>query len=164
VLGASLYIIVCSAKNRIRARLRRLREPRYLIGAIVCGAYLYFTFFARSRSSQAGAARRASRGARSLPAPFVTVLAAAPAFAGLALLVVSALSWVVPVSSGLLDFSEAETQFLFPAPVSRRQLLVHRIMRSQIGLLFSSIIVAVVAPSMAGAARVRALRWPSCLY
>ena len=83
------------------------------------------------------------------------MLAAAPAFAGLALLVVSALSWVVPVSSGLLDFSEAETQFLFPAPVSRRQLLVHRIMRSQIGLLFSSIIVAVVAPSMAGAARVR---------
>lgn len=155
MLGASLYIIVCSAKNRIRARLRRLREPRYLIGAIVGGAYLYFTFFARSRSSQASAARRASRGARSLPAPFVTVLAAAPAFAGLALLVVSALSWVVPVSSGLLDFSEAETQFLFPAPVSRRQLLVHRIMRSQIGLLFSSIIVAVVAPSMAGAARVR---------
>lgn len=155
MLGASLYIIVCSAKNRIRSRLRRLREPRYLIGAIVGGAYLYFSFFARSRSSRASAARRAARGASRLPAPFLTVLAAAPAFAGLALLVVSVLSWVVPVSSGLLDFSEAETQFLFPAPVSRRQLLLHRILRSQIGLLFSSIIVGIVTPSMAGSTRLR---------
>jgi hypothetical protein len=155
VLGASLYIILCSAKNRIRTRLRRLREPRYLIGALVGAAYLYFSFFARSRSSQASAAQRSRRGARGLPAPFVAVLSAAPAFAALGLLVVSALSWLVPVSSGLLDFSEAETQFLFPAPVSRRQLLLHRILRSQIGLLFSSIIVGIVTPSMAGTSRLR---------
>jgi hypothetical protein len=155
VVGASLYIIICSAKNRIRVRMRRLREPRYLIGALVGVAYLYFTFFARSRSSQASAARRSRRGTRGLPAPFVAVLSAAPAFAALGLLVVSALSWLVPVSSGLLDFSEAETQFLFPAPVSRRQLLLHRILRSQIGLLFSAIIVGVVTPSMAGTSRLR---------
>jgi hypothetical protein len=71
------------------------------------------------------------------------------------LLVVSAASWLMPVSSGLLDFSEAETQFLFPAPVSRRQLLLHRILRSQIGLLFSSLIVGFVTPSMGGVTRVR---------
>jgi len=34
MLFASLYIIVCSARNRLRVRLRRLREPRYLFGAI----------------------------------------------------------------------------------------------------------------------------------
>ena len=38
MIGASLYIIGCSAKNRVRMRLRRLREPRYLIGAIVGAA------------------------------------------------------------------------------------------------------------------------------
>ena len=73
MLGASLYIIVCSAKNRVRVRLRRLREPRYLIGAIVGVAYLYFSVFARIRRERvergarqprraaAGDARRAAR-------------------------------------------------------------------------------------------------------
>ena len=39
---ATLYIMWCSAKNRFHRRLRRLREPRYLIGALVGGAYLFF--------------------------------------------------------------------------------------------------------------------------
>ena len=47
MLSTSLYIIVCSARNRLRMRLRRLREPRYLIGAIVGAAYVYFSVFAR---------------------------------------------------------------------------------------------------------------------
>ena len=47
MLSASLYIIVCSARNRLRVRLRRLREPRYLIGALAGAAYLYFSIFAR---------------------------------------------------------------------------------------------------------------------
>ena len=34
MLNASFYIAWCSTKNRVRVRLRRLREPRYLIGAI----------------------------------------------------------------------------------------------------------------------------------
>src|SRR5213594_253385 len=37
MLSASLYIIFCSARNRIRVRLRRLREPQYLFGAIAGG-------------------------------------------------------------------------------------------------------------------------------
>ena len=67
MFSASLYIIVCSARNRLRVRLRRLREPRYLIGAIVGAAYLYFSFFARFRASRkhrrgaAGARRRCRR-------------------------------------------------------------------------------------------------------
>ena len=43
--SASFYIIVCTAKNRLRARLARMREPRYLIGAAVAIVYLYFTLF-----------------------------------------------------------------------------------------------------------------------
>ena len=62
MFGASLYIIVCSARNRLRVRLRRLREPRYLIGAIVGVAYLYFSFFARLRRARA---RRAPARGRS---------------------------------------------------------------------------------------------------
>ena len=61
MLGASVYIIVCSLRNRLRARLRRLREPRYLIGAIVGSAYLYFAVFNRGRIGPGGS-RRAGRG------------------------------------------------------------------------------------------------------
>ena len=152
MLGASLYIILCSARNRTRMRLRRLREPRYLIGAIVGAAYLYFSVFARMRS-RGGLVRR-----RSAPqaGPMLDALrAGAPGAVGLALLAMTALSWILPFDSGLLDFSQAEVQFLFPAPVSRRSLLLHRMMRSQIGILFGSVIVAVATPSFSGYARLR---------
>ena len=155
MLHASLYVILCTAKNRARVRLRRLREPRYLLGAIVGVAYFYFSFFARARTSRAGAARRAPRGAAALPPALAVLVAAGPAFAGIAFLVVTALSWILPGSSGLLDFSDAEIQFLFPAPISRRQLLVHRMLRSQLGLLFASVVVALVTPSVAGYGRLR---------
>jgi putative ABC exporter len=155
MVGASLYITLCSTKNRVRARLRRLREPRYLLGAIVGAAYFYFTFGARFRTSSASAARRRARGAPEIPPALASLAAAGPAFAGLVLLFITALSWILPGRSGLLEFSDAEVQFLFPAPVSRRQLLVHRMLRSQLGLLFASVVVAIVTPSVAGFTRLR---------
>ena len=66
------------------------------------------------------------------------------------LLLVAALGWVAPFESGLLEFSEAETQFLFPAPVTRRQLLVHRLLRSQLGMLFGAVILGITIPSSSG--------------
>jgi ABC-2 type transport system permease protein len=155
VLRASLYIIVCSARNHARMRLRRLREPRYLIGAIVGVAYIYFSFFGRLRSARSRAARNRAR--RDRTAPTLTsvpgLIASGPAFTGIGLLLVAAISWLAPFDSGLLDFSEAETQFLFPAPVSRRQLLVHRMLRSQIGLLFAALVLGVTVPSVSGSGR-----------
>ena len=154
MIGASLYIIVCSVRNRIRQRLRRLREPRYLIGAVVGVAYLYFSFFARFRMSGVTQRRRAGRTARPL-AVLSALRNGAPGAIGIALLALTALGWLLPFDSGLLDFSQAEIQFLFPAPVSRRELLVHRLLRSQLGLLFGSVITGLVAPSISGFARLR---------
>jgi ABC-2 type transport system permease protein len=154
MLGASLYIIVCSGRNRLRVRLRRLREPRYLVGAIVGAAYLYFSFFARLRTTRASALRRQGRGAGT-PAVLAAFTSAGPALAGLVLLATTAASWIMPFNSGLLDFSEAEIQILFPAPVSRRELLVHRMVRSQLGLLFASVVAGLVMPSGSGFTRLR---------
>jgi ABC-2 type transport system permease protein len=154
MLGASLYIILCSARNRLRVRLRRLREPRYFIGAIVGAAYIYFSFFARFRVSRQSAARRSARQAQ-LPASINALLASAPGFAGLLLMAVATGAWLFPLDSGLLEFSDAELQFLFPAPVSRRQLLIHRMLRSQIGMLFGAIIIGLASPSAFGFARLR---------
>jgi hypothetical protein len=147
---ASIYIVVCSARNRLRQRLRRLREPRYLLGAIAGALYLYFSVFARMWSSERSAARRRSRGAPQTPAALTALLASGPALTGLLLLLTTAVSWIMPFDSGLLDFSDSEVAFLFPAPVSRRQLLIHRLMRSQLGLLFGSIIAGVAVPSASG--------------
>lgn len=151
MLDASLYILWCTSRNRMRRRIRRLREPRYLFGAIAGVAYLYFTFFARLRSARAGADRQRPTPAALLPA----LGASGPALAGLLLLVVAAASWVFPLNSGLLDFSKAETQFLFPAPVTRRQLMMHRLLRSQLAVLFGTIIMALFYPSPSGGGRVR---------
>ncbi len=154
MLRASLYILLCSFRNRLRVRLQRLKQPRYFVGAIAGAAYLYFSFFARFRVSRAGAGRRQGRPSR-LPAALTAVLALAPALGGLALMVIALLAWLFPVNSGLLEFSDAELQFLLPAPVSRRQLLVHRLLRSQLGMLFSAVIVGLVSPTAFGFSRLR---------
>jgi ABC-2 type transport system permease protein len=154
MFSASLYIIVCSFRNRIRVRLKRLRQPRYLVGAIAGVAYLYFSFFARFRASRASAARRAGRPSR-MPVSVSALLASAPALGGFALMGIAIGAWLIPVNSGLLEFSDAELQFLFPAPVSRRQLLVYRMLRSQIGMLFSAVVIGFVSPSAFGISRLR---------
>ena len=155
MLGASLYIIVCSARNRLRVRLRRLKEPRYLIGAVAALAYFYFTIFARMWGQRAGipqGRRRATPPRNFSVDAFRTI---GPTFVGMALLLRMAAGWLFPGDGGLLDFSAAETQFLFPAPVTRRALLVHRLMRSQIGLLFASIVPALVFPSGSAGSRAK---------
>jgi ABC-2 type transport system permease protein len=153
MIAASLYIIVCSARNRLRVRLRRLREPRYLLGAIAGVAYFYFTVFARVRGG------RASRRPRPSAAQSAGLAAALQAqgigLGAMFVLALAALAWVFPGNSGLLDFTPAETNFLITAPVTRRQLLLHRLMRSQIGLLFASVMPAIFFPSGSGLARVR---------
>ncbi len=154
MFSASLYIIVCSFRNRVRVRLQRLRQPRYFIGAIAGAAYLYFSFFARFRASRSGVARRGNRPPR-MPGSLAAPLAVAPALGGLALLIAAAGAWLFPVDSSLLEFSDAEQQFLFPAPVSRRQLLIYRIMRSQLGMLFGSAMIGIFSPPTLGVSRLR---------
>lgn len=141
ILHASAYIVWCSLKNRMRKRLLRLREPRYMIGAVVAATYLYFAVWVRI-GPQRGRTPRAG------PMPSDIFGGPLPGLAtsvgGVALLALATIAWVVPHSSGLLDFSEAEVQFLFPAPVSRRQLLLHRLARSQLGLLLAAMLPALL--------------------
>jgi ABC-2 type transport system permease protein len=153
---ATLYIMWCSAKNRMRRRLRRLREPRYLIGAFVGGAYLFFALYGRTQSRRRvpSAASPEARQAQSLIA---TLVASAPALGGLALLIAAAISWVMPFGSGLLEFTQAETAILFPAPVARRHLLFYRLMRSQWAVFFGALVMSLAYPIASMSARVRGL-------
>jgi len=150
LITASLYITACTTRNRILVRLRRLREPRYLIGAVVGVAYLYFAFAGRR-----GSARR-RRGDDRAPIEVIGAWQTIGAsLAGLTIFALAVLSWLLPMRAGLLEFSRAETVFLFPAPVSRRELLVHRLVRSQAGSLITSILMAIVFAPSAGFGRLR---------
>ena len=148
MLRASLYIILCTARNRLRVRLRRLREPRYLIGAIVGVAYLYFAVFAR--------AGRRPRGGGPSPSPraLVDIVSAGTSLAGLAAFALAGVAWLLPMKSSLLEFSRAEIAFLFTAPVSRRQLLLHRVMRSQLGSLIAAVAMSLFVAPASGLGRI----------
>ena len=118
MLTASLYITVCTTRNRIRARLRRLREPRYLIGAIVGGAYLYFSIFAgrRGRSARAGGDGRPPFELTSAWQTIGTPLA------GFGVLVLATCAWFLPMQATLFEFSRAEIAFLFPWAVALQEI------------------------------------------
>src|SRR6185436_16198110 len=59
----------------------------------------------------------------------------------------------------LFDFSDEEIHLLFPAPVTRRALLIHRLVRSQFKTLFGAIVLALATdPNPTGMGSNAALR------
>ena len=131
MIGAFWFVTVRSFKNRVVSRLRRLREPRYLIGFIAGLAYIWFTGLKRLYVM-----RQMGHGAIGVQVPtgeFITDCLA------LAALFPILIAWALPDQQGGLVFSEAEIQFLFPAPVSRRQLLIYKILRQQPPILISAL-------------------------
>jgi hypothetical protein len=58
----------------------------------------------------------------------------------LALAVLLLLAWMAGSSETPFNFSLAETQFLFTAPLTRRQVIAFKVLRSQTSLLFSAIL------------------------
>jgi hypothetical protein len=134
VTSAFLYLVACSLKNRVVRRIRRLKEPKYLAGAVVGGLYLYFAFFRQQFRTM----RRMPRGVMGPAVVWVQ------AFGAVALWLVVLLAWIFPNRRPPLQFSSAEVQFLFTAPVSRRRLVHYKLLRSQIGVLFSALMALLV--------------------
>jgi hypothetical protein len=135
--GAFVYLTVCSIRNLVRVRLRRLRQPRYLIGLIA--GLVYFSFiFLQPGSRGSGVLTFIGRNR-----PGVEI-----AGAGL-LFVLAALAWVLPRSKRpALAFLPAEVQFLFTAPVTRRQLIEYKLLRSQLaGVLGSALMTFFFRPA-----------------
>jgi hypothetical protein len=117
-------------KNRIRVRLARLKQPRYLVGSIAGIAYIGYFAILRNPGF--------SRGRGAAMANFARVAGPLELGAALSLLLLAALVWILPAAGSPVRFSPSEVQFLFPAPITRRQLLQYRLLRAQLGLLFGS--------------------------
>jgi ABC-2 type transport system permease protein len=122
---------VCSLRNRLRVRLRRLREPRYLIASVIGVAYFWLILFGRGRRpGGSGGLRLIALGRTGVETGSTIVL-----------FITAALVWILPGSRRpALAFSRAEVQHLFTAPIPRHQLVRYRVLRSQIGALIGSTI------------------------
>jgi len=151
--AALSFLASRTVRNRLRAQARRLRSPRYLVAVAVAILYLVFLIYRPGgQTGGVGAVLPRSADPRTLPA--VTALTAF----GFALLV--AKWWLVGSANTALAFSNAELQFLFPAPLSRRQLVLYKVWRLQIGLLASAFFIAVIVHG-AGAGLASPLRMVS---
>ena len=128
------YLVTRSFVNGVLYRLRRLRQPKYLLGAILGAAYFYFYFGRIIGGSRTPFGPRATSGAA-----FGSELGAAILF-----IATIVLSWILPASRAAMAFTEAEIAFLFPAPITRRTLVVMRLLKSQFALLFFSAFMTLI--------------------
>jgi Putative ABC exporter len=138
VSGALLYLTACSFRNRVTRRIRRLKEPRYLAGAVAGSLYIYFAFL---RSQRRGV-NRTPRAA--IAATLGRFSVWAESLGALALWLIVLLRWAVPSARPPFQFTGAEVQVLFTAPLPRRRLLHYKLLRGQVAILFSSLIALVI--------------------
>src|SRR5690349_4013386 len=104
MIAALLYLQAHSLQNRVRSRLRRLKRPKYLAGAVAGGLYVYY-FFLRQwmTTGRHGVAARPF-----LPTELAPVI---EDLAAMATLLVCLLAWVRPQKRAALEFTEAEVAF-----------------------------------------------------
>src|SRR5262249_33730579 len=138
IIGALLYLRVMSLRNAVVSRFTRLKQPKYLVGAVVGVLYFYFVFFRRFTTPPPTSGPLA----QPLPADQLPNVAAG---AAVLLMVFVALYWFWPRARAALTFSEAEIAFLFPAPIGRKTLIHFRTINAQLRILFTSLILALVS-------------------
>jgi Putative ABC exporter len=122
-MRALVYLLTRSALNSARFRLQRLREPRYLVPIIAVAGYVWLAL--------------GMPGVRSdLPQLETQDLEqSAGGMLQLALIVGLASSWITAARNPAPPFTEAEVQWLFPAPLSRRTLVGYVLLRPQPSLI-----------------------------
>lgn len=120
-------------RNRLVRRLQRLREPRYAFGLLAGLGYFYFFVFRhQGRGPDFGPDMLAASQLR----PFLEMALAS--LAGSVLLG----AWLWPAHRSPLEFTQSEVQFLFTAPISRRNLIHYRLLRVQLGILSGSLVAS----------------------
>lgn len=164
MFGALLYLRLTSLRNSIVSRIKRLKQPKYLLGAIAGAAYFWFFFF---RHLFRDSGRGTKRGAMAQAMPmFPTGVADSASLmmslGALLLLGIVVLVWLAPKEKPGLGFTEAEIAFLFPAPLSRRMLINFKLLSSQFTILFTALFFTLISNRVSvlgGNALMHALGW-----
>lgn len=134
MISALFFLQFHSIKNRLVSRLRRLKKPKYLLGALVGGAYFYFYFGRYFISPRPYAPNPLPPNAL----PSLALLGA------LALFLIMLSAWIFPHARAALNFTEAEVAFLFPAPISRRKLIHFKLLKSQTRILVTIVFLTLL--------------------
>jgi ABC-2 type transport system permease protein len=142
MIAALFYLQWQSFRNRLVTRFKRLKQPKYLVGAVVGGLYLYWYFY---RVLLGGGRRTPGNFAISPEHLILFELGGA-----LALFVIVLMAWIIPHERAALTFTEAEVAFLFPAPVTRRNLIHYKLIRSQWRILFGAFLLALFSRGLGG--------------
>ena len=153
IAGALLYLRLTTAKGWLTSRLRRLKQPKYLVGAVIGVSYIYFFFIRNIARSRVPPPESAA------PAEALSIV---PEIAAAALLLLIAFNWVVPRGRAGLTFSEPEIAFLFPAPIRRRSLIHYRLLCTLGALGLTALLMTLVSSGWAAggaSAWLRAVAW-----
>ncbi|MBS2030158.1 MAG: hypothetical protein JST54_19805 [Deltaproteobacteria bacterium] len=117
-----MFITTATLRNLLRRQLQRLRQPRYLAASAMGFFYLWSIF-----------ARHGMRPTHGLALSVESTVLGAGMLALFLLIVLW--TWTFGGDEASLTFSEAEIQFLFPAPLTRRALVHYKLART---LFFSA--------------------------
>lgn len=125
------YLAHVTARNRLRAQLARLRQPRYVLAMLLGGAYLYWAITMNAGDPKS---------------PFANLgtSTAAPIIVAALLLLTSARWWLATPDRTALAFTPAEVHLLFPAPVTRRALVQSKLLRGQLAILLNVVVWVVL--------------------
>lgn len=129
---AFVYLQATSLYNNVRQRLLRLRQPKYLVGALAGAVYLYVFVF-----------RHMLQNGRTYTGftPSADLLVDICGLAAILIALLMLFDWLVSGDEAKLGFSETEIDFLFPAPLSRTTLIQFNLLRSQLGIFFSAFVI-----------------------
>lgn len=120
LVRAGSFLVASAARNRVRVAIRKLREPRYLVGAAAVTLYLWSLFARSTLHSKADPDLVAMQDARGL----MRLLLEAAVSVGGALAVFFA--WTVGPDRLSFSFTEAEATWLLSGPVSRRGIIRYK--------------------------------------
>lgn len=128
------WLALRSAANAARVRLKRLKEPRYLVG--LAFGVLYVLSVVGSRGGRGRSGRTPVEALPPEAAGMLLLLGASLLAAALAVL------WVFRRGNPSLALSEGEATFLFTAPLSRKAVVGYALLRPQLGVLFGALVAA----------------------
>lgn len=134
--SALLYLRLTSIRNLLVARIKRLKQAKYLSGAIVGVVYFYW-FFLRPFRLRVHLQPASVTTSANL---FDHYHSAQITMGALVFTILILFYWLWPRTRAALTFSEAEIAFLFPAPIGRRTLIHYRL----ISLMFLTVFTALV--------------------
>lgn len=137
---ALLEIIARSWRGRLRRSARLAKTPKYWIGLILGALYLFWIL-------RNAIGLRGIGGGHALP----DLLGASPELrAGLllvgsvALALMTTIAWLLPGGRSGLRLTEAELHTLTTAPIARRQVIQYALLKNQIGLMTTSVLLPLI--------------------